>query len=298
METSEVFNQYVERINGGGTLSADEVRALAASPDILALGMLADAAKRRLHGRRVTYLRVSASAFDADPVVLPAAGELRLTGTPASLNDALRSVARARAAAGRRTLSGFAWSDIEQIGGSDLTGALEQLRGSGLDAIAHLPLDATADVAAALEHLATAGFQQARLTIQQAPAGDRAGLLLCAAALRARFPLVKAINPLPLALSAFRPTTGYDDVKMVALARLAAPGIGRVQVDWARYGPKLAQVALSFGADDLDNVSAADEAPEGRRRAPLEEIRRNIEAAGFEAVERDGRFGIAGRGPQ
>ena len=31
-------------------------------------------------------------------------------------------------------------------------------------------------------------------------------------------------------------------------------------------------------------------APEGRRRAPLEEIRRNIEAAGFEPVERDGRF--------
>jgi hypothetical protein len=37
-------------------------------------------------------------------------------------------------------------------------------------------------------------------------------------------------------------------------------------------------------------VSASDEAPDGRRRAPVEEIRRNIQAAGFEAVERDGRF--------
>ena len=71
---------------------------------------------------------------------------------------------------------------------------------------------------------------------------------------------------------------------MVALARLAAPGIRHVQVDWPRYGPKLAQVALTFGADDVDGVSASDEAPEGRRRAPLEEIRRNIEAAGFAAV--------------
>ncbi len=297
MEPSEAFNHYAGRIAGGGALAADEIRALAASPDILTLGMLADAAKRRLHGTRVTYLRVSTCAFDADPVALPAARELRLTGTPANLNDALRSVARARAAAGTRTLSGFAWRDLEQIGGGDLTGALEQLRSAGLDAVAHLPLD-TADVAAALDHLATAGFQQARLTIDKAPAGDRTDLLLGAAELRDRFPLVKAINPLPLSLGAFRPTTGYDDVKMVALARLAAPGISRVQVDWARYGPKLAQVALSFGADDIDGVSAVDAAPEGRRRAPLEEIRRNIEAAGFEAVERDGRFGIAGSGPQ
>jgi len=78
---------------------------------------------------------------------------------------------------------------------------------------------------------------------------------------------------------------------MVAVARLAAPEIPHVQIDWQRYGPKLAQVALTFGADDVDGVSAADDAPEGRRRAPLEEIRRNIQAAGFEPVERDGHFG-------
>jgi 2-iminoacetate synthase ThiH len=53
-------------------------------------------------------------------------------------------------------------------------------------------------------------------------------------------------------------------------------------------------VALTFGADDLDGVSAADDAPEGKRRAPLEDIRRNIEAAGFTAVERDGRFAVQG----
>ena len=92
-----------------------------------------------------------------------------------------------------------------------------------------------------------------------------------------------------MALSAFKPTTGYDDVKAVAIARLAAPLVPHIQVDWLRYGPKLAQVALTFGADDVDGVSASDAAPEGRRRSPLEEIRRNIEAAGFEPVERGGR---------
>ena len=65
-----------------------------------------------------------------------------------------------------------------------------------------------------------------------------------------------------------------------------------IQVDWLRYGPKLAQVALTFGADDLDEVSPSDESPDGRRRAPIEEVRRNIEAAGFVAAERDGFFGL------
>jgi 2-iminoacetate synthase ThiH len=53
-------------------------------------------------------------------------------------------------------------------------------------------------------------------------------------------------------------------------------------------------VALTFGADDIDGVSGSDAAPEGRRRAPLEEIRRNIQAAGLTPVERDGRFAALG----
>ena len=73
------------------------------------------------------------------------------------------------------------------------------------------------------------------------------------------------------------------------------PGrVPHIQADWTLHGPKLAQVALTFGADDMDNVSPLDEVAEGRRRAPLEEIRRNIRAAGFEAIERDPRFSFVG----
>jgi len=79
-------------------------------------------------------------------------------------------------------------------------------------------------------------------------------------------------------------------VRRIALARLFITNIPSIQVDWSLYGPKLAQVALTVGADDLDSVSPIDEVPEGRRRAPLEEIRRNIAAAALEPVERDGRF--------
>ena len=86
------------------------------------------------------------------------------------------------------------------------------------------------------------------------------------------------------------PTTGYDDVKRVALARLTIQNISSIQVDWKLYGPKLAQVALTVGADDVDGVSPEEETGQGHRRSPLEEIRRNIRAASQEPVERNGRF--------
>jgi aminodeoxyfutalosine synthase len=88
------------------------------------------------------------------------------------------------------------------------------------------------------------------------------------------------------------PTTGFDDVKRVALARLFLEDVPSIQVDWSLYGPKLAQVALTVGANDVDAVSPLDDSAEGRRRAPLEEIRRNIRAAGLDPVERDGRFDL------
>jgi aminodeoxyfutalosine synthase len=91
------------------------------------------------------------------------------------------------------------------------------------------------------------------------------------------------------------PTTGYEDVKRVALARLFVDNVPSIQVDWSLYGPKLAQVALTVGADDVDSVSPVDDAPEGHRRAPLEEIRRNIRDAGQEPIERDGRFAVVAR---
>ena len=49
-----------------------------------------------------------------------------------------------------------------------------------------------------------------------------------------------------------------------------------------------------MGADDVDGISAVDPGLLGMRRSPIEEIKGNIRAAGLEAVERDGRFGLIG----
>jgi 2-iminoacetate synthase ThiH len=289
------YDHYLERIEAGGRLEPGEIRELAATRDILALGMLADALRRRLHGRRTTFLRVAIWAYDRSfsDAVPPAAREVRLIGAPEALAVAAAAVGSARAVAGGRTVAAFSWPDVERLAAAAparVAEVLDRLRAAGLDALAELPLDAVAQPAAAVERLLAAGFSRLRLTVQRAPAAERVGLLLAAADLQDRYGGIQAINPLPAVLDAARPTTGYEDVKMVALARLAAPQIPSIQVDWRRYGPKLAQVALTFGADDIDGVSASDEAPHGRRRAPLEEIRRNIEAAGFEPIERSGTF--------
>ena len=288
-------DHLLERVSAGEPLGADDLAHAAAMPDILQLGMLADTVRRRLHVATVTYLRVALCPYDkpfTDAVPL-AAREVRVTGRPETLEVAATAVETARAVAGERAVSAFSWVDVERLAAAEsarVTTVLQRLRRAGLDALAEVPLDRIENHVEAIDALVSAGYAQVRLTVDKAPADVRLRLFIAAAALQQKFSAIRSINPLPLVLDSLRPTTGYDDVKSVAIARLAAPNIATIQVDWLRYGPKLAQVALTFGADDVDNVSSTDEAPEGRRRAPLEEVRRNIEAAGLEPAERDGRF--------
>ena len=302
MIAASPFDQYLERIAGGRDLEASVIVELAASHDILPAGMLADALKRRLHGTAVTFLRVAMCPFDRSfaDAVPPAAGEVRITGAPETVEIAAAAVGSARAMAGERTVTGFTWADVERLAGNSgrVVSVLTRLKDAGLDGIAEVAVDTLQDRAAALEQLRKGGFSRVRLHLHKPIAGDRAAFWLEVGGLQRRFGSIESINPLPLSLSAFKPTTGYEDVKAVALARLAAPQVPHIQVDWLRYGPKLAQVALTFGADDVDGVSASDAAPEGRRRAPIEEIRRNIEAAGFEPVERGGRAAARPEGGQ
>ena len=93
-------------------------------------------------------------------------------------------------------------------------------------------------------------------------------------------------------LSHLPPTTGYDDLKTVAVARLLLDNFPHIKAYWVMLGLKLAQVALSFGADDLDGTiveekishTAGAESPKGVSRSLLRGL---IQEAGFEPVERD-----------
>jgi aminodeoxyfutalosine synthase len=49
-------------------------------------------------------------------------------------------------------------------------------------------------------------------------------------------------------------TTGYDDLKTLAVARLMLDNFPHVKAYWIMLTPALSQVALNFGADDIDGT--------------------------------------------
>jgi aminodeoxyfutalosine synthase len=276
-------------------VSDTELSSLAASHDIITLGMEADAVRRERHGDRTTFVRVAEIGCESDAPLAwpPQAGEIRITGTPSSRAAALARVRDVVTAAHGVPVSAFSLHDLEQLALREqvtLRSFLEELHAAGLDAVAEAAFDCLQDPRRSIEEVNIAGLALARLTIQQLSTPDALGLFRQVSDLQRAVGVIRAFAPLPRRVNPAVPTTGYDDVKRVALARLTVQNIPSIQVDWALYGPKLAQVALTVGADDVDAVSADEDTGQGRRRSPLEEIRRNIVAAGQEPVERDGRF--------
>jgi aminodeoxyfutalosine synthase len=226
------------------------------------------------------------------------AGEIRVTGTPPNRAAAVRRVGEVVAAANTVPVSAFSLADLERMAATEKTtlrSLLEELRAAGTELVSEAPFDELRDPRRSIEEVNIAGLSLARLTIHQLPDADVVRLLKSVADLQRAVGVIRAFAPLPRAVNPAVPTTGYDDIRRVALARLIVEDIPSIQVDWALYGPKLAQVALTVGADDVDAVSPDDRSAEGRRRAPLEEIRRNIRAAGQEPVERNGRFDVVAR---
>jgi len=275
---------------------SEELVSLVSSHDIIGLGMLADDLRRARHGVRTTFVRVADVPVDGDGAieVPPAAGEARIVGMPATRAAAIERVAQtARAAGGRAAVSAYSLSDLEALAGRDgatLRAILEEMRAAGLELVAEAPFDRLNNPRRAIEEVNIAGLTLARLTVHQSPSPDPLSLLKSVADLQRTVAVIRAFAPLPRTTNPAAPTTGYEDVRHVALARIIVDNVPSIQVDWSLYGPKLAQVALTVGADDVDAVSAADDQSQGRRRAPLEEILRNIRAAGQEPVERNGRF--------
>lgn len=293
------LESVAERVARGEVLSNDDALAILATNDIIEIGVLADAVRRRRHGARTTFVRVFEVHVDATGSALPStlsAGEIRIIGRPRNPESALLAVRSIAAVAGGIPVTGFSLADLAALAGalSDLRNLSGRLAEAGLRAVAEVPIDslpAGADAAASVATVRAAGLEVMRLTVATlSDDDDRWRLLRRARALQAEVGGLRAFAPLPRVTPVDLPTTGYDDVKLVALARLLVDNIESIQVDWPLYGPKLAQVALTVGADDVDGIAAADPGALGTRRSAIEEILGNIRAAALEPVERDGLF--------
>jgi aminodeoxyfutalosine synthase len=283
------------KIEAGEPLSDDEIALLGSSRDIIGLGMLASIVRRKLHGTEATYLRVLDLKLNeigkASPGAL-SAGEIRLFQTPETLNECVATVEQIRDIAGDTPFSAFCLYELGKLS-DGLPVVLAALRKAGLELVAQAPIDRLSDPERAIEALTDAGLQLTRLTVDETPRREWTRVCRDVAALQTRIRAIRVFAPLARKIDTSQPTTGYEDVRRIAIARVLADNVDTIQVDWSLYGPKLAQVALTFGIDDIDSVSAEDDRTQGRRRSPVEEIRRNIRAAGFEPVERNARFGDA-----
>ena len=298
---SASLTDIADNVAAGERLTAAQVDAVIATPNLPALGTLADEARRRRHGETVTFVRVAEIGMDGHPPVPrevpPAAGELRIVGKPPSIDTARDFVRSVTGISGGTPVTGFSLHELEDVCTAERTpleDALARLHDAGLDLVAEAQVDHLRDPARAFSAAGRAGLSVARLTISHVADAERSALVRRVAGWQATAGVVRAFAPLPRAVDRLQPSTGYDDVKQVALARLLVDNIESIQVDWTLYGPKLAQVALIFGADDVDAVSPVDTPDRGLRRAPLAEIRRNIETVSFIPLERNGRFETVG----
>ncbi len=78
--------------------------------------------------------------------------------------------------------------------------------------------------------------------------------------------------------------TGMDYLKMTALSRLILDNFNSVQVSYVTQGPKMAQIALGFGANDFGSLMLEENVVSATGIdfiMPESEIRRLIEDAGF-----------------
>jgi aminodeoxyfutalosine synthase len=284
------------KVDAGERLSNEDIEILGSSRDIIALGMLASTVRRRVRGSEVTYVRVADLKIEGEATLNAASatgnesgGELRIFQTPHTLDAAVSVAEQARDIARDTPLSAFCLYELGKLP-EGLPVVLGALKKAGLNVITQAPIDRLKAPERALEALADAGLELARLTVNETPDVEWTTVCRDVAALQTRLRTIRVFAPLARTIDGTQPTTGYEDVRRVAISRLLADNVDTIQVDWALYGPKLAQVALAFGADDIDSVAADDDPSRGRRRSTVEEIRRGIHAAGFEPVERDGRF--------
>lgn len=87
-------------------------------------------------------------------------------------------------------------------------------------------------------------------------------------------------------------TTGFEDLKQVAISRLLLDNISHIKAYWVMMTPSIAQIALRFGADDLDGTLVEEKIYHDAGATTSQSLRRGelirlIKQAGREPVERD-----------
>ncbi len=86
-------------------------------------------------------------------------------------------------------------------------------------------------------------------------------------------------------------TTGVDDIKTLAISRLMLDNFSNIKAYWVMLTPALAQVALNFGANDMDGTIIEEhiykDAGAKKDVMTVPQLMQFIRTAGYTPVERD-----------
>jgi len=93
--------------------------------------------------------------------------------------------------------------------------------------------------------------------------------------------------------------SGIMDLKMIAIARLMLDNFPHIKAFWIMIGEKMAQLSLSFGADDVDGTVVEEKITHAAGAVTAQEIAqerlvRMIREAGRVPVERDTVYNVVG----
>ena len=96
-------------------------------------------------------------------------------------------------------------------------------------------------------------------------------------------------------------TSVVDDMRTLAMSRLILDNVAHIKAYWVMYGKASAELALSFGADDIDGtiedstkIYSMAGAEEQRPSLTIAEIERMCASAGYRAVECDTHYNEIG----
>ena len=106
-----------------------------------------------------------------------------------------------------------------------------------------------------------------------------------------------AFHPRNTELSKLSRTSGVDDLKNIAVARCFLDNFPHIKAYWVMIGQKLSQIALSFGADDVDGTVKEEiithmAGAETEQAMSRDQLLRLIREAGRIPIERDTLYNV------
>jgi aminodeoxyfutalosine synthase len=101
-----------------------------------------------------------------------------------------------------------------------------------------------------------------------------------------------AFHPKNTALSHLATTSGFDDLRQIAVSRLMLDNIPHIKAYWIMMTPGVAQIAQRFGANDIDGTVVEEKIYHDAGATTSQHLRRQdllrlIREAGREPLERD-----------